>query len=173
MERISEERTATPGIAGDPGAIPDPAGLAAALERVRACALGWIDRIERHLQESDRGQDSTEEVERAFQLLQDGRESLRLEEERREREWEVRLEAIEHDRRLLAEAWERLEREQLALAAPARASHEAARADRAYEAPRVARPSAAPEAAVDQAVLRQFEALRQDVRRKGETERIR
>ena len=42
------------------------------------------------------------------------RAALQAEIERHQREWEAQVQALDHDRRLLAEAWERLEHEQIA-----------------------------------------------------------
>lgn len=150
----------------------DPADLVVGLERVRECVHRWIDRIEERLDDAASPTASGEDLERAARDLEEQREALRAEAGRRDREWAERLEALEHDRRLLADAWERLEREQLAHVPAARPA----------QPPTMASPPAAhratpagdePDNSVDRAILHQFEALRRDVRRTAEAQRHR
>ncbi len=90
---------------------------------------------------------------------------------RRDQEWKAAIEQLEGDRKLLAEAWERLERERVdaAGAPPAAPRPYAPRPAPVPPAPAAARPAATTEAddAVAHAVLKQFQALRGDVRRNG------
>jgi hypothetical protein len=96
--------------------------------------------------------------------LQRERAALKAERDRIERERHVMLEKLEHDRQLLAEAWNNLEREQMRMAAPVaddrRAMHSAQRAP----VPIPASASAQSET-VTQAVLEHFHTLRRDVRK--------
>ncbi len=165
MGRFADDRG---GPDGGPDGAPtaaDPADPAAALEQIRAGVHRWIDRIEGRLDDRPRSPTVPHDLDRAARDLEKRREGLRAEADRRDREWADRLEALERDRQLLAEAWERLEREQVAPAAPTPPV-------RAAPAP-VPSPTAAPsgyeqDSPVDRAILRQFEALRRDVRRTAE-----
>jgi hypothetical protein len=120
---------------------------AAALEAIRACVHRWIDAIEAQL-------DALPESECVPEA------------EGRDREWAERLEALEHDRRLLAAAWEEVER---ARTTPAPGPAADAPLPPVLE-PRPAAPAAqaGPGDPVDRTVLRQFESLRRDVRRAAE-----
>jgi hypothetical protein len=89
---------------------------------------------------------------------------------RREQEWEEQQARLEHDRRLLADAWDRLEREQIAVRSESRGARPAApvppaayRDPAANPAP-VPRPAEPPDV-VSREILSQFQALKNDVRR--------
>ncbi|RUL81998.1 hypothetical protein [Tautonia sociabilis] len=161
--------TEPPGPAPPPTVpSPSPAEAAAALERVRSSVHRWLDRI------ADLAS-SLAEAEHAW-----ARRCASLEEEldRRQREFEAQFEALELDRHQLALAWERLEREQVA--APGSGSRLADEPSRLAPPSSVAPPpssATAPPAtrhdprlddAVNRTIVRQFEALRKDVRRTAE-----
>jgi hypothetical protein len=175
MERTSVQLLSRTSTVRPPLGTSEAATLASGLERIRESVHRWVDRIELHLKNAPQrnAPERDAELVRGQRELEDQRHALRAETERFEREWEARLEALEHDRKLLAEAWERLERDQLSgVAAPRSAPHPPT-VDRAVAAPRVARPPAdETENAIDRTILRQFEALRQDVRNKAGSRRI-
>jgi hypothetical protein len=77
------------------------------------------------------------------------------------------IEELDADRRLLAEAWERLEREQVDGRIAVAADPRPARLPTQVPAPKPVIVSLSSEgpSPISQAVLRQFEALRRDVRR--------
>lgn len=142
----------------------DSSAVADAMDRIRDWLHGWLDRIEAlagEVKANDRA------LERQRLLLQDEIELHR-------REWEARVEELDHDRRLLAEAWEQLELAQQACTPmAARPADERLRHDPRSEAPPPPAPAPAPspepDGVVDRAILRQFEALRRDVRRTAES----
>jgi hypothetical protein len=144
-----------------------PALAAAEIEQIRASVHYWIDEIERQLPEavSHAFLEREQKLSQELAWLQQEREELKVELERKAHEWESRLEALEGDRRKLADAWERLEVEQIAVVGSSRAAATVSVADSA-PAPRApnSRPQTETDAAVTRAILRQFEALRQDVR---------
>src|SRR5581483_2873905 len=84
------------------------------LEQIRACVHRWVDRIEGQLSAAGLRPTNGPDLERAVSELEEQREAMRLETSRREKEWAEQVEALEHDRRLLAEAWERLEQARVA-----------------------------------------------------------
>ncbi|WP_152049625.1 hypothetical protein [Tautonia marina] len=137
----------------------DPATLTAAMDRIRSHVHHWLDRLEALA-------DATSDIDHA---TEQERAALQAEIERHQREWEAQVEALDHDRRLLAEAWERLEHEQIAALSLPRSQVEPSRPLRPPAPPPVAGPSAERDDMVDQAILRQFEALRRDVRRTAES----
>jgi TolA-binding protein len=154
-------------------ARPDPTSLVLALEAIRDGVRERIDRIEAlALERVSAGEaartDESPEPNRALQQkVADLEEKLgraQAEVRRRETEWRTAMEQLEDDRKLLAEAWERLERERIdVVAAPTSGT-------RHYtpqpSPPVAARPSVNSEVdnAVAHAVLQQFQALRGDVR---------
>lgn len=174
MDRFTRDRAGRLPGGNAPPPTPDPSDVAAGLERIRACVHRWLDQIEGQM---DRALTSpaaaAEDLDRARRELEEQREAMRAESERREREWQEKLEALEHDRRLLVEAWDRLERERLSASpvAPARPSHDTPASDHAPPPARVAAPGSEQDNSVDRTILRQFEILRQDVRRKAEAQR--
>lgn len=177
MDRYLLDRAGRTTVGDEPPGTPDPVSLAASLERIRACVHRWLDRIEGELDgilapPTAAVGVAAEELDRARRELEERGEAMRAEAERREREWREKLEALEHDRRLLGEAWDRLERERLSAAAPARPPADPPVAERAAPATRVAPAGDDRDDAVDRTILRQFEILRQDVRRKAEAQRI-
>jgi DNA repair exonuclease SbcCD ATPase subunit len=94
---------------------------------------------------------------------------LRSQADRREQEWRAALEQLEGDRKLLAEAWERLESERIEGIAAAQV--EVPGRSRTAERAPAPQPRPCPEMAdpandqVAHAILREFHALRNDVRR--------
>jgi hypothetical protein len=153
--------------------VAGAADWVAGLERIRERFHRWIDRLEDRLDDEARAAAPGGDLERAARELEAKGEELRAEAERRDREWAAHLDALERDRRLLAEAWERLEREQLVLAPRARAEPCPPVASPPPAPPRSALPASEPENPVDRAILHQFETLRRDVRRKAEAHRPR
>ncbi|WP_169977378.1 hypothetical protein [Tautonia rosea] len=129
------------------------------MDRIRSHVHHWLDRLEELA-------DATSELDHA---TEQERAALQAEIERHQREWEAQVEALDHDRRLLAEAWERLEHEQIAALSVARSPVEQSRPTRAPTPAPVASPSVERDDMVDRAILRQFEALRRDVRRTAES----
>jgi hypothetical protein len=145
------------------------------LERLRECVEQRLSRLETMARERlaqpvlDRSELELK-LERQLGEVEEAQLRVRAHAERREQEWRSALEQLEGDRALLAEAWERLERERLegpdAAPQPARRAG-AASAERGPKPP--ARPRVdvadAGNDHVAHAVLKQFQALRDDVRR--------
>lgn len=156
-----------------PAPATDAADLIAGLEQIRERVHRWIDRIEERLDDGSLPPAAGGDLDRAARELEERREALQAEAERRDREWGSRLEALEHDRRLLADAWERLEREQLASVPAARVGTDPPATGLSATPPRAAPSGDEPESPVDRAILHQFETLRRDVRRKTESQRPR
>ena len=142
----------------DPTAPLDPS--AAALERIRTTVHLWLDRVAQLAESADD----------AGRIAKEQCAALQEERDRREREWIEQIQSLEHDRQRLAEAWEKLEREQISALSTSRST---------IEAPRPASPASSPSPAARQAtgaddsldrmIMRQFEELRKDVRRTAET----
>lgn len=168
MQPTARERPAVrfPDLDDQPPQV-DPSAVADAMQRIRDRIHGWLDRIEALAGEA-RANDRE---------LEQQRDALRVEIEHHRQEWDARVEELDHDRRLLAEAWERLELEQQAAHPATRSTGERPRNDRRSEAPTPPPPPPAPaplpssetDGVVDRAILRQFEALRRDVRRTAES----
>jgi hypothetical protein len=151
-------------------ARPDPRPLHQGLERLRDLVHQRLDRIEAMARE--RGDDPAHEPsQRELELrnriaeLEERQARIVAEARRMEQEWHAGMEKIENDRRLLAEAWERLERERIDGVAPS-AEAPGPRPPQAPAAPTF-RPTVAPQSndVVTHAVLKQFQALRSDVRK--------
>lgn len=140
-------------------APPDPSAVAASLDRIRTSVHRWLDRVDEL---------AAAAVEAALSA-EKKRAALQAELERREREWAEQLEALEHDRRQLAEAWERLEREQVASLSAGRPGDDPSRAPRQAPPPEYYRRPVELDDSVDRTIIRQFEALRKDVRRAAES----
>jgi hypothetical protein len=173
---MTREPIATTGNSPEAGARrrparPEATPLVQGLEALR----GRLDRIEAlAIERADAappGEPS--EAERALRQkvaeLEERLGRAQAEARRRDQEWKAALEQLEGDRKLLAEAWERLERERIdAAGAPAAAPRPYA-PHPAPAVPVAARPAVTTEAdeAVAHAVLKQFQALRGDVRRNG------
>jgi hypothetical protein len=149
---------------------PDPAPLLQGLDRLREAVHQRLDRLEALALE--RGEtppanptEREQELRRKVADLEDRQARLVAEAKRREKEWEAGMEQLESDRRMIAEAWERLERERIDGTASAQAVPRAA-APRPQPAP-VFRPAVTAESndVITHAILQQFQALRGDVRR--------
>jgi len=156
-----------------------PSGLIHNLEELRTCVLRRLESIEalaRHCS----GVPSVE-ITRTEQMLRQRIEQLEQERSRsladlvnEDPSGKQLLTQLEKDRQLLADAWERLERERIdaiaagSLARPAAPAHHPHPAEgHVIHAPPVPRPTAAAETAnpVAESILRQFQTLCSDVRR--------
>jgi hypothetical protein len=149
----------------------DASAFAATLERIRVCLHGWLDRIEGRLEAAAPTPAAGPDPAPAARALEEQRDALRKEAERRDREWTERLEALENDRRLLADAWERLELAQSSAPAirPMAAAPSSVPSAAMSSAPP---PRSDPENPIDRAILRQFEILRRDVRRTAKAQKF-
>jgi hypothetical protein len=152
----------------------DPNALILGLERLRECVEQRLKSLEmaarRHAATTPREPSQLErELHQRIAEHDEAQVRSRMQTERREHEWRVALEQLEGDRKLLADAWERLERERLEAIATAQ-TQGASRAP-VLEHGAVVPVRAGPEAidqgndVLSQAVLKQFQALRNDVRR--------
>jgi len=181
-------RAVTPPEAKGAASRQETAALASGLERIRSTVLERLDQVEAALleraaripdaphadsasdypefrrQEAELEQRTAELQQRAAEL-DEAQRRLRSERDRWENERNTLVDQLEHDRRLLTEAWERLEREKLEHPETAGAAARNGAAERT--SPRVARPVVASddENPVAQSILRQFQAVRRDVRR--------
>jgi hypothetical protein len=191
-ETLPQPRAATPPEAKGASFRQETAALASGLERIRAAVLERLELVEAAVREraarapagepelAERDQEIRRraaelqqrqaEVQQRATEVEELQRRLRSDRDRWENERATLLEQLEHDRRLLAEAWERLERQRLEhpepQSGPAPRTAAAERAgDRAQ--PRVIRAVVASDDAnpVEQAILRQFQAVRRDVRR--------
>jgi hypothetical protein len=152
---------------------PDPASVLAGLDRLRAILHRGLDRIEALAIEAvgDRpGPDP--DLEWRLGQIEEARARLQAEAERCEQTRREQLEQIDRDRRELAAAWERLECEQVKAHGSERTQPGAIpTVGLAPPTRTVAHHVSEDEGPVAQAVLRQFEALRRDVRRNAESQR--
>jgi hypothetical protein len=149
----------------------DASALIQGLERLRACFEQRLSRIEALAR--DRPQPSVldrteleQELERRIAECEQSQLRLRAQNDRHEQEWRTTLEQLEGDRTLLADAWERLERERLegATGPAPQPIHRSPLAERT--SPKQVRPEPAEtDDQVAHAILKQFQALRNDVRR--------
>jgi|SRR5579864_2223626 len=94
---------------------------------------------------------------------------LQTEDAGQERERGTMLEQLEHDRDLLAEAWQRVEREQIKLEAASRAATRKSSSRLPAHQTEPSAFSADLEDLVSTNVLRQFESLQRDVRRNAKS----
>lgn len=158
------------------GERPDPQRVFAGLEQLRATLRERLNTIEAlaveraEVQSPDPSEREKALRKRIAELEQ--RQTLLVSEaKRKEQECQAAMEKIESDRKLLAEAWERLERERIE-GAGASAQHPAPH----HPAPRPApvlhavdtpsfHPPGSSDDVVAQAILKQFHALKSDVRR--------
>lgn len=180
-------RAATPPEAKGAASRQETAALASGLERIRSTVLERLNQVEAALREraarrpfAEEGltqsdpqlqqraaeiDQRTAELQQRAAEIDDAQRRLRIERDRWENERATMVDQLEHDRRLLAEAWERLERETLEQPEAAAASPRNGAPERA--SPKVVRPVVASddENPVAQSILRQFQAVRRDVRR--------
>jgi hypothetical protein len=151
----------------------DAATLADALDRLRDAFLNRLDKLEDlAAEQAARLDQSSSEREQTLReriaVLEASQARLQAELKRREQEWLDSLRQIEDDRHLLAEAWERLERERVDVAPESR--HGAATNGGSAVVPGAAATFQPPAAGVGdimvtREILKQFQALRGDVRR--------
>lgn len=131
------------------------------LDRIEAMALGQAVRLQEDAPERERAlRDRVEHLEASIARLH-------AEAKRREQEWQAGLLELDSDRRLLADAWERLEQSQID--APQRSAGDPGRPP---PGPRPEPAAAVPrqetvdaDDPVTRAILRQFQTLKSDVRR--------
>jgi hypothetical protein len=149
---------------------------AQALERIREFVRQRLDRIEALARErlertpaADAGRES--EYRKRIAELEAERARMGRELERFEDEHRVSVHELDHDRKLLAEAWERLEREQVELTASAHTQAKAGGADRLNPSNQRAPTVLNNDSAIEEAILKQFQALRRDVRQNAYTRR--
>jgi len=121
-------------------------------------------------------------LERKLADIEETERRLRTEAERQEKEWIASLAQLEADRRLLAEAWERVEQDRIAYSSAAEPHHRShvqgpgqqngVRATLPHAGTLVRARSAAadsdPNQPVARVILRQFQTLCSDVRRNAE-----
>jgi hypothetical protein len=159
---------------------PDLAELDQSLERLRDSLLQRIERIEAIAIEQaalldQKSSDRERVLRERVAVLETSQSRLQAESKRREQEWQATLEQLEDDRRLLAEAWQRIEHERLEAPAPHPQVQRLVAGDPGAPQPaapvRPAAESARPAAGGDgddpvaRAILWQFQALKSDVRR--------
>jgi hypothetical protein len=169
----SEYATRQAGPPGPRPQRPDPQGLLLGLEQLRSSLRQRLDSIEALALERPEfaPADPTEReqvLRRRVAELEERLARLSVEAKRREQEHQAAMEQLEADRRLIAEAWERLELERTGFLAPAAPAARQAAPAAAPPAP-VLRPTvdAAGNDAVANSILKQFQALRSDVRKNG------
>lgn len=143
------------------------------LERVRECFEQRLGRLEAAARErtvqpvADRSE-LEQTLEQRIHEYEEAQLGLRAQVERHDQEWRTALEQLEGDRALLAESWERLERERIeGSAATPHAASRVPVADRSKAPPVRPRPDPAgpDDDHVAHAILKQFQVLRNDVRR--------
>ncbi len=151
---------------------PGPVALLQGLERVRECIRQRLDQIEdlarqRIESPSRASSDRERELEGRIADLEEAQARSRDEGRRREEQGREAIERLEQDRRQLAEAWELLEQEQIALARAAHGTHPPANADAgpAPATPHRANVTSEGDNPLAQEILKQFQSLRRDVRR--------
>jgi exonuclease VII large subunit len=165
-------------------ARPVPGAAIEDLRWLRQRVLERLDAIEALARRHPRpAAESTELAARERMLrqqeaeLEEARLRLRAEADRQAKEWAEALEQLDADRRLLADAWERLERERLE--GPGGSEGRLPRQARSFGPTGVtasapvgaaaqARIDTEPDNPVARAILRQFEALGRDVRSAAE-----
>jgi hypothetical protein len=157
-ERVLERLDALEALARGRSASAPAAGGSAGLERTLELKLAELEETERRLHAHAKSQ---------------------------EQEWSASLTQLEADRGLLAEAWERVERERIAYSSGSEPHH---RGHAQGQGPQKGAPATLPHAGalvtarfagadsdanhpVAQAILRQFQTLSRDVRRNAEERR--
>ncbi|WP_406694950.1 hypothetical protein V5E97_28300 [Singulisphaera sp. Ch08] len=155
-------------------ARPDLRPLHQGLERFRDLVHQQLDRIEAMaLERNDTPSSHPDPSQRELELrkkiaeLEERQARLVTEARRMEQEWQTGMEKIENDRRLLAEAWDRLERERIDGGVGTTDAPKPSSSPVHDSSATVFRPVVAPESndVVTHTVLSQFQALRSDVRR--------
>jgi hypothetical protein len=152
----------------------DASTLIQGLEQLRECFEHRLGRLEaaareRTVQPAADRSELEQMLQQRINEIEEAQLRLRAQAERRDQEWQSALEQLEGDRALLAESWERLERERLdgVAAAPAQAAGRRPAAERTTAPPVRHRPDPADpvDDHVAHAILKQFQVLRNDVRR--------
>jgi hypothetical protein len=158
------------------------------LEWLRQQALQRLDSIEtlaRQRSASEPAETESAALKRTLEQkladLEETEHRLHAQAEGREKEWKAALAQLEADRRLLAEAWERLERERIdefgaseqdpRLRAQAHGDGPQKRAPAAPPPEGALAIASAPNQSAAQAILRQYETLCSDVRRNAKNRR--
>jgi hypothetical protein len=166
LETEPRRRAARPG--GLPGQVD--------LERLRDLIRRRLDQIEALARErlgsveapgTIENSETEKELLRRLAELEEANERIRGQAERHEQDWRSAFEQLEEDRKLLADAWDRLERARIEVhVEPAHdRGSRSAPSDRPT-APQVrSQASGTPDDSVTQAILQQFHLLRCDVRR--------
>jgi hypothetical protein len=171
-------------------AHPAPSALIQRLQWLRERVLERLDSLEslaRARSASTPSAGESSELEQALERkradLEETERRLRAQAERQEQEWSASLTQLEADRRLLAEAWERVERERVACFSASEPHHHnhpqgqgplrGAPTARPHTGTLVTARSADPDPnhPVAQEILRQFQTLCSDVRRNAEDHR--
>jgi hypothetical protein len=180
MAKDPVEKTAAQ-LAGEsterPAKGPARVDLIQALEELRGRVHNQLDALEtlardRARQGSRTLESHEEQLQQRATELEEVNAHMQTEADRWQRERQSMLEQIENDRRLLADAWDRLEREQVKAFAVAPTT--APPSTFATPAPWPATISSATsrDQPVAEEVLRQFQSLRRDVRRTAVTNRV-
>jgi exonuclease VII large subunit len=156
---------------------PDSNALIQGLERLRERVEQRLVRLEAVARERAEApvhepSELEQKLRRRIAEFEEAQARLRTQADRREQEWQASVEQLEGDRVLLAEAWDRLERERIeAVAAPQGQGQVPVRSPVAgREAVPPERPRPRPEMddpahdSVTLAILQQFHTLRNDVR---------
>jgi hypothetical protein len=175
---LSEKSKAQPASDSKGPATTARLALIQSLEELRERVHRQLDALEtiaraRAEQSAKALHEREEQLQQRVVELEHAHLHIKNEADRWERERKAMLEQIEHDRRLLAEAWERLEREQVknfgVVQTAARSTVASAPAPIPVPWPVTLSPSTGRDQPVAEEVLRQFQSLRRDVRRNAAT----
>jgi len=194
LEDLTRPTTTPRGTDGRPGpasARPASAASIQGLRWLRERVLERLDALEAmaRQREASPAAGNMAALERTLQQrlaeAEEARHQLRAEAERQREEWSASLTQLESDRRSLAEAWERIERQRIeGLGAPegqnrphaqAQGPPRGAPSTLLHTAAPIATRSAAPDPdssnPVALAILREFQALSRDVRSNADSRR--
>ena len=153
---------------------PDSNALIQGLERLRECIERRLKALEAAVRQQtgptvSEPSDAQGEFQQRIAEHEAAQLRLRLQAERRDQEWRTALEQLEGDRKLLADAWEQLERERLE--GSSRAQGQGIDRSSVLESGATVPIRSRPEPVdpgndvLSHAILKQFQALRNDVRR--------
>jgi hypothetical protein len=149
----------------------DSNALIQGLERLRECFERRLGQLEAAVRErATRPIPVVTQLERELQRrineYEEAQRRLRSQADRQEQGYREALEQVEGDRKLLAEAWEQLERERIEAmsAAPVQGRSSASVRSESAPRPRTEMAESAHDG-ISHAILQQFHALRDDVRR--------
>lgn len=136
------------------------------LGRIRSAIRLALDQFEARLRTRlASGNRLPEDLGEEYHRLSEERRQFESEMEQRTKEWNELMEQLQQERTALAQAWENLERERTEALAAGSLSHLPTSNERIDAAVRVAaRTSSESDETIARALLRQFEALRHDVR---------